>query len=371
MGKNRTEQERTLYPNIAKIFEDRGYNGVIYKRGVKGYEFVIYPSEEKDKRKIDLVAYKHDKDLENIETIAVEVKNTGSVWDDINDALAQATDCLPYFDEVYIGAGRGDIPSDKKRLLKNLNVGLITAEERKGEKGKIELNPTKVGIFDPKRRGIVKSKIIAPKIFKEVFDEIKKTREKKFGKLKELLSEAEIRRPPSENPHEWIAIEPESEIQFQASCDREYEDTKEAAASSICINLETTWTIRKIFRGFKGKNVDKFFQILRKLQKCHMDLGEYPFKNGRKVISEYVDIFEHKELGKNLTRKEFEKISSILKKGYSDPSMQKNHHLHLQFWIDMWKTREKLTKNEYKKRMFGAVNRLKNLYIFLEERYSE
>lgn len=37
----------------------------------------------------------------------------------------------------------------------------------------------------------------------------------------------------------------------------------------------------------------------------------------------------------------------------------------------MWKTREKLTKNEYKKRMFGAVNRLKNLYIFLEERYSE
>lgn len=39
-----------------------------------------------------------------------------------------------------------------------------------------------------------------------------------------------------------------------------------------------------------------------------MDLGEYPFKNGRMVISEYVDIFEHKELGKNLTRKEFEKI---------------------------------------------------------------
>lgn len=369
MGKKRAEPEQRLCPNIARIFEDRGYE-VIYKG--KGYEFVIHPYEKKE-RLIDLVAYKQYKDLKNIETIAVEVKNKGSVWGDINDALAQATDCLPYFDKVYIGAEEGDVPPDKKRLLELLNIGLITAREKRGEKGKIELDSTKAGIFGSKRKCIVKSKIIVPIIFEEVFDEMKKSRKKKFGKLGELLSGAKYKVPPdSKNPHHWIAIELESGIQFQASCDYEHKDIKEAAAC-ICINLETTPTIREIFKGLNKKNMDRFFQILKKIQNCYLDLVQYPFKKGRKVIPEYRDIYKELELGKNLTRKKFGKISRILKRGYSDRTIPrgKGHHLHLQFWIEMWRTHEKLTKNEYKKRMLGVVNRLKNLYIFLEERYSE
>jgi len=363
MGKNREKLEQKLCPNIARIFEERGYE-VIYKRGRKGYEFVIRPFEEKDRREIDIIAYKLGKDYEKIETIAVEVKNTGSVWDDIDNALGQATDCLPYFDKVYIGAKKRGVPLDKEGLLKHLGIGLITAKE--GKK-KIEFDPTDKKIFDPKRKCIVKSKVIMPIIFREVFDEIKGFRKKKFRKLRELLSEADCREPPSKNPHEWIAIERESEIQFQASCDYEYKGAKEAAAW-ICINLGTTRTIRKIFKPLNGKMWKRFFQILKKIEDCWMHLGEYHFKKGRK--SECEEILEQK-LGKNLTRNKFEKISRILKKGYSDCTVQKDHHLHLQFWIDMWRTHEKLTKNEYKERMFKAISRLKDLYIFLEDRYNK